>query len=63
MTDEQLALETKMRGITSELTKEEGRKLLEILLERTSVDDIAEAITKVKLYMEANKIGSKIMDF
>lgn len=63
MTEQELAIETNMRRITSELTKEEGIKLMELLIERTQPQDIADVINLVKIGREAGEIGRLLSKF
>lgn len=63
MNKEELAVETRMRGVLAELTNREQRKLLDLLLERTEVDEIAETIKMQKLSGEVNQICHKISNF
>lgn len=60
MTEKELAIETKMRGLASEMTKEEGRKMLELMLERMEPDAIVEAIQLVKASFEVEQIQTRL---
>lgn len=56
MNEAELAVETKARGVVSELTKEEGLKVLSLLLERSQPTEISDAIKLTKLSYEVDEI-------
>jgi hypothetical protein len=60
MDEKALAIETKMRGLTAEMTRPEGLKMLELLLERSTTDEIVEAVKLTKLTYEVDKIAARL---
>lgn len=63
MTDEELATETKMRGLTADMTRPEGLVMLNLMLERSTTDEISDAIEMTKLSHEVKTIARKLSNF
>jgi hypothetical protein len=62
-TEQELATETKMRGLTDKMNKPERLKMLELMLEKSSPEEIIDAIKLTKISREVNQIGREILDF
>lgn len=63
MNEEEQAIEDKMRGLAGNMTRPEGLVMLNLLLERSSVDEIANAIKLALLSRDVNQLSHQISNF
>ena len=61
MMEKKMQIQLKARNIVSELTKEEGLMVMKLLLERSQVEEISDAIILVKMSYEVRELARKLL--